>query len=136
MPAWRRCCSKWHFNPPRREQGAELRDPTTRGGVDKGIPEGAEAFSLGSGPRLGCGLRLYFQALHGSSPAACSQELFSPTAKIGNSKLHCKQWRGRLLGTARNSGERAPRLTFPGSPAARPRARNPRDRERRRQLGG
>ena len=35
--------------------------------------------------------------------AAHSEKLFSPTAKISNSKLHSKQWRRRLLLTTRNS---------------------------------
>lgn len=65
-------------------------------------------------------------------------ELFSPTAKISNSKLHCKQWKGRPLGTAGNSGTAARALTFHSGgvgaaarPPPLPRARSPGAREAR-----
>lgn len=129
MPGWRRCCSKWHFNQPRGEQITEPRIQPGRSSSPRG-----QRYSLGRrrDQPSGCGLRLYFEAPQGSILQHAQNELFSPTAKISNSKLHCKQWRGRLLRAAPNSGEAAPRRTShlgsgpppPRAPAAH-RARAP-----------
>lgn len=121
-----------------------LREPTAQAG------EGSEAFSLASDPRLSCGLRLYFEALHGSSPQHALQSYFRPQPKSATANYTANNGEGACSARL-ETPERGAKTDFspgqshepprggPGSPAARPRARNSggweRRRRRRRRLG-
>lgn len=141
MPAWRRCCSKWHFNPPGEKRVPSLREPTAQAG------EGSEAFSLASDPRLSCGLRLYFEALHGSSPQHALKSYFRPQPKSATANYTANNGEGACSARL-ETPERGAKTDFspgqshepprggPGSPAARPRARNSGGWERRRRRLG
>lgn len=117
MPGWRRCCSKRHFNRPRGEsEPGRFNSP---GGQRYRWGWGEGGFLSLQGAALRPPPPSLFWSATGLVPAACSEELFSTTAEICNSILHCKQWRRRLPRTARNSGEAARRLTFHSRRASR-----------------
>lgn len=107
-----------------------LREPTAQAG------EGSEAFSLASDPRLGCGLCLYFEALHGSSPQRALQSYFRPQPKSATANYTANNGEGACSARL-ETPERGAKTDFspgqshepprggPGSPAARPAPETP-----------